>query len=481
MTAFGLSELLLDLPVIARFNFQEIEVKALSDDSRRILADSLFFAINTSRAQGVDFVPQALENGAVAVIAAVSPPQNNKIPWIQVENIGLARLKLAQKFYGNPFENIQCHGITGTNGKTTTVFIMEQVLKHAGYKVALLSTILQRIGTQQQASELSTPGLLDLYAFAARAVEAGCEHLIMEVSSHALDQERIAGMNFSTVLFSNLSQDHLDYHGTLEDYFAAKSKLFTDYSYNHALINIDNAWGQKLTSAISATKLVTVGREKGVFSPQNVEVSAQGIAMTLPQLSEKPIKSKLMGDFNADNLLLVAAWAWVLKLPLPSVNKALQQAYVPGRMQFVYNKSSRKVFVDYAHTPDALERVLQVVAEICTGNLHLVFGCGGDRDKSKRPLMGQVAQKYSRFCWVTSDNPRTEDPQKIIDDILRGMAESKPQVVVDRRVAITQACRALQADDCLIVAGKGHEEFQLVGDRKLTFSDSQVIWEAYKD
>lgn len=463
---------------------QVCEVKGLSDDSRLVAPGHLFFAMHGSKADGNAFALAALEKGALAVVSQQEAPEGKEHCWITVGNVDAARLFAARAYYSDPFAKLECHGVTGTNGKTTTAFLMDAVLKAAGRKVALLGTICQRIGDEVVPSQLTTPGLLELFAFGAKAVQAGCHDLVMEVSSHSLDQGRVAGIVFRSALFSNLTQDHLDYHGTLDNYFSAKKRLFTErlHAQGIAVVNIDDARGLQLYHEIAPVReTVAVSRVGNRLAPnyvEKIEYTEDGLRLTLPVLGEKPFETKMCGEFNADNVLLVAGWALGLCLPVKALRLAFAEASVPGRFEMVYNDGLRRAVVDYAHTPDALERVLQTARSLCKGRVHLVFGCGGDRDKGKRPLMGAIAERLADVVWVTSDNPRTEEPAAIVADIVAGMHQGAYQAIVDRNEAIHTAARALDPGDWLVVAGKGHEDYQIIGTRKFPFDDRLIVAEA---
>jgi len=478
-----LSQLLRVLPSAVFAGNANVDVTTLTDDSRRVKSGSLFIAIAGSKADGASFALQALERGALAVVSQLEAPAGKQSQWIQVADAKLARLHLAQEFYGNPFASLQVHGVTGTSGKTTTAFLMEGVLKAAGYKVAMLGTVCSRIGNRSVPAELTTPSLLDLHAFAAEAVAEKCTHFVMEVSSHALDQARVAGMSFDSCLFSNLSRDHLDYHETFEAYFAAKKLLFTQYRRGVAVINVDDSFGLRLANelaaqGVSATKVSRIGAKADVI-PSHVIVNEAGLEFTLSPLVLGSVKSHLRGEFNLDNVLLVCGWAIAYKLPEAALRKALLEVQVPGRFEMAFSDGARHVVVDYAHKPDALERVLATARALCKRKLVVVVGCGGDRDHGKRPLMGRIAEDACDVCFVTSDNPRTENPAEIIQAILAGMQKKNHVVIEDRALAIQAACRTLGAGDWLVVAGKGHEDYQIIGTTKHPFDDRKVVREAF--
>lgn len=458
---------------------QKLSVTGLCDDSRRVKPGNLFFSIP---AEGFEeFARNAVAAGAVAVVGEVPAPEGLTSKWIQVADVKAARLEAAKIFYKDPFAKLSCHAVTGTNGKTTSAFLMNAMLESAGHKVALLGTIMNKIGANAVPATLTTPGLLDLFAFAAKAVAAGCTDLVMETSSHSLHQGRVAGIRFKSGLFSNLTQDHLDYHKTMDAYFEAKKLLFTKYLAEGgvAVINIDDAHGEKLFDSLNGSALRTVavsrlGKAKAFVKPEGeVKNTEDGLEFLLPMIAKEKFETPLCGDFNVDNVLLVLAWANAVGVPELAMRAALASVRVPGRFEKVWNKNGKHVIVDYAHTPDALERVLTTARSLCRGCLSTVFGCGGDRDRTKRPIMGHIAETLADKAWLTSDNPRTENPGAIIADVRAGMTTKKFEVVEDRAEAIRRACAALQEGDWLVIAGKGHEDYQIVGKTKHHFDDRE--------
>ncbi len=463
---------------------QKLSVTGLCDDSRRVKTGDLFFSIP---AEGFElFAQNALAAGAVAVVGETAAPANLTAKWIQVADVKKARLEAARIFYKDPFAKLNCHAVTGTNGKTTSAFLMDAMLTAAGHKVALLGTIKNKVGESSVPATLTTPGLLDLFAFADKAVKAGCTDLVMEASSHSLHQGRVAGISFKSGLFSNLTQDHLDYHKTMDNYFEAKKLLFTKYlcEGGAAVINIDDAYGEKLydslvAEGIKAVAVSRLGADKANVKPDGaVENSEDGLKFTLPAISANRFETPLCGDFNVDNVLLVLSWAKAVGISEDAMRKAIATVRVPGRFEKVWNRDGKHVIVDYAHTPDALERVLGTARSLCRGKLSAVFGCGGDRDRTKRPIMGSIAEKMADKAWLTSDNPRTEDPAEIIKDVLAGMTTDKFEVVEKREEAIARACAELKDGDWLVIAGKGHEDYQIIGKTKHHFDDHEEVVKA---
>lgn len=457
---------------------KNLNVKGLSDDSRKVLPGDLFFALPGENA--AEYAKTALSKGAVGVVGESCAPSGFSGEWISVPNVKEARAEAAKIFFRDPFSKLSAHAVTGTNGKTTSAFLMAETLSFAGKKTALVGTICKRIGDKVEASNLTTPGLLELYAFAAEAVDAGCSDLVMEASSHSLCQDRVHGVEFRSALFSNLTEDHLDYHRTMENYFEAKKLLFTKYLAKDglAVVNVDDSFGARLYGEIPVARKVSVsrlGKACATVVPRSVRNSENGLVLDVPFVSDRVLETGLVGDFNADNVLLVSAWARSLGISETAIRNALSTVKVPGRFEMTFNDGSRRVIVDYAHTPDALERVLRTAHSLCKGKLSVVFGCGGDRDRNKRHIMGAIAEREADFAWVTSDNPRTEKPEDIISEIVGGMHSDRFRVVVSREEAIAEACKSLRAGDMLVVAGKGHENYQIVGTTKHHFDDHEIV------
>jgi len=479
----SLNQLLNEIDVVCRNISTDVEVLSITDDSRQVQFGTLFLAWEGTHASGADFAESAIAAGAVGVVSIKPMPNQFVGQWIQVQNQMYARRILAERFYNNPFSAISVHAVTGTNGKTTTAFIMAEVLQAMGRTVALLGTIEKRIGKQSWPSSLTTPGYLELMHFANQARNEGVTDLVMEVSSHSLHQGRIDGIQFASGLFSNLTQDHLDYHITMEAYYQAKKLLFTTYNAQKQIINVDDEYGQRLALEMKAVgcSVITVSRKGNAADiyPSEIKMTEDGIVLRVPCLSDGVLQSHLCGEFNVDNILLVAGWAFSLGFSGRDFSEAISKVKVPGRFELVYADNGKRVVVDYAHTPDALERVLLTAKSICRNRLWVVFGCGGDRDKGKRPLMGAIADRLADFSIVTSDNPRTENASVIVQEIVAGMtSESKRFVIEDREQAIQYACKQLQDGDWLVVAGKGHEDYQIIGKVKYPFDDRKKVVEA---
>jgi UDP-N-acetylmuramoyl-L-alanyl-D-glutamate--2,6-diaminopimelate ligase len=444
-------------------------MKKLKDDSRTVKSGDVFFAIPCADSSEHAHAMQALELGASSVVSALPPPKGYESRWAQVNDVIFTRYLFAKENFGNPFEKLNCYAVTGSNGKTSCAFMMNAVLRASGKKTALLSTICNFINDEKENAHLTTPGFLELYEFAARAVKAGCTELVMEVSSHALVQGRVMGVPYKTAMFTNLSHDHLDYHGTMENYYQAKKILFTSELLGKGIgfINLDNSYGNRLYTELFFRERVGVSKQRF-----NIRETESGLNIDGFDVS-------LFGEHNAENAMLIMEWAREIGLQDSSVANALKNISVPGRFEVVYNKNNRKAIVDYAHTPDALERTLKAARKICKGNLLLVFGCGGDRDKTKRPEMAHIAESLADIVYLTSDNPRTEKPEQILADIEHGFSAKKYHKIQDRSQAIKEAAKKTSDNDILVVAGKGHEDYQIIGKDRIHFSDKEQLIEAF--
>lgn len=474
------SELTADLDIEKRSE-ADPEVRAVAYNSRNSRPGSLYVAIRGSVADGHSFIGEAVRLGAVAVV--VEKWQNDLGPGVAqvlVRDSRKALAMIASAFYGHPCARMKMIGITGTNGKTTTAHLLESIYRAAGAKTGMIGTIEYRIGDETFTADHTTPQSLELQQILFSMVEGGVEVVIMEVSSHALKQHRVDGCEFACRLFTNLSQDHLDYHATLDDYFNAKARLFADSDFGTGtkIVNIDLEYGRRLALMDPATQ--TFGVEGEDYIIKEIESEADGIKFALESRGETiELKSRLIGEFNVANIAAAAAAALSQGLAAePIVAGVAALTNVPGRFEVVSAERGFQIIVDYAHTPDGLEKVLAAARALAgAGRLITVFGCGGDRDKGKRPKMGRVAAQMSDLAVVTTDNPRTEDPEAIISDILGGITDDmlpKTQVIADRESAIYHAIALARAEDVVLIAGKGHESHQLVGDAVLHFDDRVV-------
>ena len=465
------------------------EIRGLDYDSRRVRRGFAFVAMRGEKTDGNRYIDQALANGAAAVISdSAEPPSNLDIAWARVAHGRRALARLSANFYKHPAERLRNTGITGTNGKTTTSFILEAILRAARRKSALVGTVEYHLPGKTLSAPHTTPEPLELMQLLAQAVAAGATEAVMEISSHALEQQRIFGVPFDVAVFTNLTRDHLDYHHTFENYFAAKRMLFEGCGTEPprcVVLNIDDEYGVRLINDCRKRSVVyTYGLEKGDFHARNLRMMrfGNGFELVTPEGCFE-IASPLIGRVNVYNVIAACAAALAGRCTAEQVtNGILAATRVPGRFERVDQGQPFAVVVDYAHTDDALKNLTRVAREyvrregMSAGRVITVFGCGGDRDRSKRPLMGQVAGEASDFVVLTSDNPRSEDPEAIFADILPGLRQTKVRQVVirDRREAIHTALAEAQAGDIVLIAGKGHEKTQATREGVFPFDDVAV-------
>jgi UDP-N-acetylmuramoyl-L-alanyl-D-glutamate--2,6-diaminopimelate ligase len=463
----------------------EQEVKGITTNSHTCKPGDLFIGMPGSRVDGGEFWPSALSSGAIA--ALISPSAAQKFPSygeacvLQSDDIVKACAQLAAAFYGSPAQQLQLIGVTGTNGKTTTTHLIEFFLNQSHHPTALLGTLYTRWPGYEQTSTHTTPFAADLQAQLAQALEAKNKSLVMEVSSHALAQGRVQGCPFTVAVFTNLTQDHLDFHADMEDYFAAKALLFgPDYLKGRAIINLDDPYGQRLVDSLPVSQVWTysLSNPQADFYTQDLHYQSHGVKGTLhTPLGQIAFASPLVGQFNLSNLLAALASVVHLGLDLEAVvNQLPSFGGVPGRVERVQisDRQDISVIVDYAHTPDSLENLLKASRPFIAGKMICVFGCGGDRDRTKRPIMGKIATELADITFVTSDNPRTENPERILEDIAQGIADESEAIVIgDRATAIRSAILSAQPGDGVIIAGKGHEDYQILGTEKIHFDDRE--------
>jgi len=471
------------------------EVQGISTNSHTTRPGYLFLGMPGTRVDGGEFWSSSLASGAVAAIitpnaAALFPPLAGECV-IQCRDIETVCAEVAAVFYGFPAKQLSLIGVTGTNGKTTTTHLIEFFLEQVNYRIALLGTLYTRWAGYQKTALHTTPFAVELQEQLAQAHQAGCKYAVMEVSSHALAQGRIKECSFEVAVFTNLTQDHLDFHKDMEDYYKAKALLFSpDYLAGRAIINIDDAYGQRLRDSLEGEKVWTysVSNQQADFYTKELNYQANGVSgILITPLGNFSFNSPLVGQFNLANLLAAIATIAQLGLPLEKVVEKLPYfPGVPGRMERVTigERQDISVIVDYAHTPDSLENLLKAARPFIQGKMICVFGCGGDRDRTKRPLMGKIAAQLADYIVVTSDNPRTENPQAILEDILRGIPEQTEVVVIpDRSLAIEKAIQNAQPGDGILIAGKGHEDYQILGTEKIHFDDreeaSKVLKQRY--
>lgn len=457
-------------------------INSLCYDSRDAGLGSLFVAIRGNVVDGHSFIEQAIDRGAVAIVAE-EPGLTQRVTHVQVSDSRDALARLAAVFHSNPSKRLRMIGVTGTNGKTTTTYLIKHLLERASQRTGLIGTVSYEIGERVLPASRTTPESLDLQSILAQCVDAGCANVVMEVSSHALELERVDGISFLVAIFTNLTQDHLDFHRGMKEYFEAKAKLFASLrggegKHRTAVINVDDAYGQQLVARLSRDlPIITYGMgARADFRASNFKIESTGTSYQLDAKGKSfLIRVPLIGRFNIYNSLAALATVQALGLDLrPAVLALARAPQVPGRLEAVPAKRQFQIFVDYAHTEDALLNVIKTCRDLNPNRLIVVFGCGGNRDKGKRPLMGAVADHSADYSIITSDNPRKEDPAQIIRDIETGFRSKRFESIIDRREAITRAIQLAQPRDILLIAGKGHEKYQEFADRTIPFDDIEV-------
>jgi UDP-N-acetylmuramoyl-L-alanyl-D-glutamate--2,6-diaminopimelate ligase len=464
-------------------------ISGLDYDSRRVKPGWCFVAMHGESTDGNQYIDAALQAGAVAIVSDSLPPQSD-VPWARVLHRRRALARLSANFYGRPAERLVLSGITGTNGKTTTSFVLNAMLRAGGRKTALVGTVEYRIEDERYPAPHTTPEALELNQFFARALHAGCTEAVMEVSSHALEQQRVYGVPFDVAVFTNLTRDHLDYHGTMERYFASKSILFKGSGTEPprvAVINIEDDYGKRLVKLCKKQEVITYGVDGGDFHAKELSIERNGTRFNLvTPAGEYPIWSPLLGRVNVFNLIGASAGAYAHNVePRAIADAAYQLDRVAGRFERVDVGQPFTVIVDYAHTDDALRNLTAVARDFIAqwggaGRVITVFGCGGDRDRSKRPLMGEAAGTGSDFVVLTTDNPRSENPLDIMNDAMPGLQRSGASYSLepDRRKAIALAINEAQAGDIVLIAGKGHEKVQVTSTGSVPFDDIEVATNA---
>ena len=478
-----LLELLKDIPVLESNVSMELDIAHVAYDSRKVTPGGLFVAITGFAADGNRFIPMALEKGAAVVVTAKKP--EGDVPYILVESDRQALALIGCNFYGHPAHSMKMVGVTGTNGKTSVTLILKHVLeKTLGAKVGLIGTTANMIGDEVIPTERTTPESFELQGLFARMRDAGCTHVVMEVSSHAIALDRVAGVRFDAAGFTNLTEDHLDFHKTMDDYCDTKAELFR--RCKKGVINCDDSYARRFLDAASCEVLTTSVAGEGSLTAKNLELRADGIVFDAVLGGETvPVRLGIPGKFTVYNALTVLGLAVSLGISLKSAARALADAPgVKGRVEVVPTPGQDyTVLIDYAHTPDGLENVLSAVRGFCRGRLIAVFGCGGDRDPIKRPIMGQIGARLADIAIITSDNPRTESPEAIIADITPGADRAgKPyEVVVDRIEAIRHAMTIAGKDDIIVLAGKGHETYQEIMGVKHHMDEREIVADILKE
>ena len=468
-------------------------VESIAYDSRRVQRNGMFVALRGEKADGHQFIGQAVAKGASVIVTERkdSSALAGAATCVVVENTRRALADFATYFYGRPAEGLKIAGVTGTNGKTTTSFLIKHICEKAGLRCGLIGTVRYEIGERVLPATRTTPESLDLQELLALIANAGCRAASMEVSSHALAQERTRGIEWDVALFTNLTQDHLDFHGTMENYFEAKARLFTDLSQQEkkrkpiAIVNIDDRYGEQLLDKIdNQLALVTYGMSvRAEFRASNYRVEFGGTSYQLDARGKSYlVRLPLIGRFNVYNSMAALAAANALGVNLrDAVTSLAKSPQIPGRLEMVPAKRQFQVFVDYAHTPDALLNVIKTLRALEPRRLIVVFGCGGNRDRQKRPLMAEVVERNADYAIVTSDNPRKEDPAAIIADTEKGFRLHHYEKIVDRAEAIGRAIELAEPRDIVLIAGKGHEAYQEFADRTIPFDDIQVARRAIEN
>ena len=468
-----LSVLMQDLGAVCQA--EDREINFITDNSAKVKDGCIFVCIEGKRFDGHTKAAEAIANGAAAVIVQKDMGIREQV---LVENTRAAYARLSAAFFGHPEKKLRIIGVTGTNGKTTSCFIIKSILDSMGYKTGLIGTVKNIVGDKEYPAVLTTPDCYDLFALFKEMVESGCEFCTMEVSSQALDQRRVEGVHFEASIFTNLTQDHLDYHGSFENYMAAKHMLFENSSLS--IVNVDDEAAEYMLSGTDGRKVTfSVNNNNCDYSAKNIRIASSGVKYELVSNSDiGRVRFAVPGKFSVYNSMGAAVCLVEMGMDFRAVLDGLATCIgVPGRMEVVPADKPYTVLIDYAHTPDGLENVLNCVREITQGRVITVFGCGGDRDSTKRPIMGDIAAKLSDVAVVTSDNPRSEDPDKIIEDILKGIGRHGSKVIVepDRRAAIAKALSIAREGDTVVLAGKGQETYQILASGKIHFDEREVV------
>ncbi|WP_195970351.1 UDP-N-acetylmuramoyl-L-alanyl-D-glutamate--2,6-diaminopimelate ligase [Clostridium thermobutyricum] len=460
------------------------EVKNVNYDSRKVLQGDLFVCIKGFTSDGHKFASKAIENGAKYIVCEEIVECNDDITLIKVEDSRKALAVIGSNFYENPKDKLKIIGVTGTNGKTTTAFMIKSILENAGKKVGLIGTIANYIGDEKLDTERTTPESLELHELFSKMVKENVEFCVMEISSHSLELDRVYGIRFQSGLFTNLTRDHLDFHKTFENYYKAKFKLFP--RSEQSIINIDTDWGKRVVEDLEALDIKnykTYSLKEGNIIAKDIVEHGMDTKFTVDLDGEKEeMLLPIPGNYNIYNALGAILACKNSGLKLREIKEGLKDVSVPGRCERVMKNMNLpyEILIDYAHTPDGLLNILETCREFTKGRLISVFGCGGDRDKLKRPEMGDIGTRLSDIAIITSDNPRTEDEESIIEDIIKGVKEGEYIKITNRREAIKKALEIAKKDDVILIAGKGHETYQILKTGKIHFDEREVIEEILK-
>lgn len=462
-----------------------VNISGIACDSRQVQRGSLFVAVDGAAHKGGAFIDEAIQRGAACVVSKSSPCsslRNGEVPFIRYSDTRYALAELADEFFGHPSKELKVAAVTGTNGKTTVTYLIKCICEEAGHPAGVIGTVGYSFKGKEFPAANTTPGPIELQSLLRQMVDDGCAYCIMEASSHGISQQRVQAIDFIAAIFTNLTQDHLDYHRSMENYFAAKSKLFRNLSKDaYAILNADDPAALRLRP-LGAGKPMSYGiHSDAQVKAERVTSGLSGSEFILNAMGKKiRIKAPLIGNHNISNILAAAAFALTQNIELTQIKKALGGfAGVRGRLQRVTAKE-KNVFVDYAHTPDALENVLRTLRALSHNKITVVFGCGGERDSLKRPLMGEVAKRYADNIIITSDNPRSEDPDRIAKAIARGIKNKAYRIILDRKEAIAFSLAKSRKGDIVLIAGKGHERYQIFKDKKTEFDDYEIAREYLK-
>lgn len=465
---------------------KDIEINNPQYDSRKVKDGDVFFAITGFSTDGHKFIPKAVEGGAKVVVIERDVELIEGVTYIKVDNGRKALAMASCNFYDHPSRKMKLIGITGTNGKTTSAFMIKGILEAAGYKVGLIGTIANYIGNEELHAERTTPESLELQELFSKMVEVGVDYCVMEVSSHSLDLYRVYGTQFEEGIFTNLTQDHLDFHKTFENYYKAKAKLF-DISKN-SIINVDDEYGKRLIKEVTmknTSKVTTYSIEEGSdLKGENIDLEATGMIFDLEINGEmKKVCLSIPGRYNVYNALGCIGAALNEGISIDVIIDALAMVTVPGRCENLTlgMNSEFQVIRDYSHTPDSLKNILENLRELTNGRLICIFGCGGDRDKTKRPIMGGIGTELSDIAIITSDNPRSEDPYAILNDIVAGVKKENYKVIENRESAIKEALQMAEKGDVIVIAGKGHETYQVLKNETIHFDEKEVVLKLMKE
>lgn len=464
----------------------DMTIKGITSNSQQVKQGFVFVAIKGNLHDGSVFINEAIKNGASLVVVQKNAPKIKISKQAKLMVVGDCRKFLADtanKFYGSPSDKLKVVGITGTNGKTTISYLIEALVKESGSACGVIGTINYRFKAKVIPAKNTTPGCVELQGLLAKMLAGGIKYCALEVSSHALDQDRVAGINFRQAIFTNLTQDHLDYHKNFKNYFRAKLKLFQGLPASaFAIINNDDPYGRKIKRFTKA-KILTYGiKNPAMIMARDIDfgIRSTGFTLVAPKIKLR-IKTSLVGRHNIYNILAAIAWGISAGLSIKNIKSAIEKfKHVPGRLERINTKRGYGIFIDYAHTPDALFNVISALRPLIQGKLVVIFGCGGERDKLKRPQMGKVVTELADYAIITSDNPRSERPEMIIKDICKGIVKDNYCLKPERLAAIRSGLAMVGEGDCLLVAGKGHENYQILKNQVLRFSDQEVIRKCLK-